>query len=294
MKENEQIFEMIQRLNNLEKKNNFLRRMNYILIFIVVLIPILGFQISTQFFKVIETEKLILKDKKGKERAVLFMDGDVVKFRLKNSKDSIMCMMGADQSEGYLILNDTNNYQFYFKANYAEIKNDTVRKYGCGINEDNNAYLVLENNELSKNLYSSKKTILNAGIFEIKQEKTRSLLEPGKLFLRDDEGIERIVIESMNSIHPGNVASIVLRNNVQKNKDGSTPSEWGYGIGNTRLQLWNDGKDIGISLFDKNGNIRTAIGNTTTTDKNSRKIYNPESSIYLFDENGNGLFQAPQ
>lgn len=122
--------------------------MNYILIFIVVLIPILGFQVSSQFFKVIETEKLILKDKKGKERAVLLMDKDVIKFRLKNSKDSIMCMMGADQSNGYLFLNDTNNYQFYFKANYAGIRNDTVRKFGCGINKDNNAFLVLENNEL--------------------------------------------------------------------------------------------------------------------------------------------------
>ncbi len=47
-----------------------------------------------------------------------------------------------------------------------------------------------------------------------------------------------------------------------------------------------------ISMFDYYGNIRLNLGGIKTT-RNGRSINNYESSIFLFNEKGNGLFSAP-
>lgn len=47
-----------------------------------------------------------------------------------------------------------------------------------------------------------------------------------------------------------------------------------------------------FKLFDKNGNLRTAIGGASTTN-NRGTTYHPESSIWLFNENGNSIWSAP-
>jgi hypothetical protein len=48
-----------------------------------------------------------------------------------------------------------------------------------------------------------------------------------------------------------------------------------------------------ISLYDGNGNLRTKIGSTQTKNNKGQTINHPESSIWLFNESGNGIFQAP-
>ncbi|MBX3043467.1 MAG: hypothetical protein KIT33_05105 [Candidatus Kapabacteria bacterium] len=244
----------MDRLNKLEKKNNFLRRMNYILIFIVVLIPILGFQVSSQFFKVIETEKLILKDKKGKERAVLLMDGDVVKFRLKNSKDSVMCLIGATESHGYINIKSESGRNINIQPRELEINGSDGNRLVLGYH--------------TEHMWDS---------FGMRIDKDAVIchLNVGELSFRDGN----FPLARFDS------KRIIFYKRHSTNFINYQP----------RIEIAND-KDDGayIKIYDNKYNLRTSIGNTTTIDNKGRKINNPESSIILFDENGKGLFQAPQ
>jgi hypothetical protein len=106
MSENEEI---LARLSRLEKKNRRLQVLLFSIIGIFSLLGLLAFETQPQFFKVIETEKLILKDSKGKERAVLLIDTSVnsPKLRFKDVNDSILVSLGLDENTGYIMIKDS-------------------------------------------------------------------------------------------------------------------------------------------------------------------------------------------
>ena len=70
------------------------------------------------------------------------------------------------------------------------------------------------------------------------------------------------------------------------------PSELNLFDDKTPRASLNNSSNLYFSLFDRAGNSRIVIGQTSTV-SNGRTISHPESSIYLFNENGNGLWSAP-
>ncbi len=106
---------MEERLLNLEKSNGRLKKyVAFIHIFLVGL-AFLGFQNTENIFDKIETNKLILRDSKGIERAVFLIDSnDSVKLRFKDKNENTRVSLGVqNDNKGYFGIWDENRYLAY-------------------------------------------------------------------------------------------------------------------------------------------------------------------------------------
>lgn len=236
-----------ERLEKVEKQNRKLVRLLIGLFSIFPILGILAFQQSSQFFKVIETNKLILKDKNGRERAILMIDenGNSPKLRFKNERDSIVTSIGVNGEYGYLNI-----------SHVVDRNNIYVTDKGI---------IISENEKSKQNLISSTGTTIK----------------------QDD------VVRIQLSNNEGNDIRGLWIYDQSESKGNATMIEGFNTISQLRSFIGNSKNNSYAHIFDENGNLRSVIGATQTKDSRGRTINNPESSILLFDENGNSVFQAP-
>lgn len=317
------IIDIENRLKQLERKNSVFKRVSIFLSLFIIFGGLIGWQSAVQYFQTIETNKLVLKDANGKERAVLFVDEEnKVRLRFKNSKDSVLLFLAATDDEGYIRLNEmgsnskksfsessmylgtnriicynnTDSVMFRISANndfswirlnnYEDGANKNIFLYGGGlemsdekINNDNNLlYLGINNSP-----------ILRLGEYNSYSE---LLLSRSGLAIKHDSSLmASFVYDNLNDFSsidlydnpPQNLRKLKILGDLGIIPCGQLRQSFGIYKGNSSFQL-----------IDRNGILRTAIGTTTTKNSKGQTITHPESSIFLFDENGYSIFNAPQ
>ena len=75
--------DILQRLNSIEKKNKMLRLTNYLLLLLLVTSTFIGWQSLSQYFQILETESIVFKDKKGAVLATLGINEKQKSFEFK-------------------------------------------------------------------------------------------------------------------------------------------------------------------------------------------------------------------
>ena len=130
-------------------------------------------------------------------------------------------------------------------------------------------------------------------------EKTRAALGVGKdwvqLKLYDENGKFRIAL-SVNKEGPG--LDLIHENgkcraSLSVLKDGPALDLLDEN-GKPRASLDVDKNGPGLNLFDKNDKGRAVLGISQTTTPDGKVITYPESSLLLFDPNGNVIWMAPR
>ncbi len=155
---------MEDRLLKLEKSNGRLKKyVAFIHIFLVGL-AFLGFQNTENVFDKIETNKLILRDSKGIERAVLLIDSnDAVKLIFKDKYEATKVSMGVQEdNKGYFGICDENRYLAYISEgdssggymNFYSMDTSINQNLMIGIDNYDESYLEFWSKE-NKQIYLS-------------------------------------------------------------------------------------------------------------------------------------------
>jgi len=327
---NENKFEYILlRMNKIERNNKKLRLINNILITLIFLSFLIAWQTQSNFFKVIETEKVIIKDNKGIERAVLYHDNleNITRFRMKNEKGDILSSYGSsNEVGGFIWLSDFSEKEkksLYLSANQVNLELNEKFVLGWGFNKEGSSY------------------------FQVGADKDmHSVYLNDKIYISDEINAVRVGIFANSELYNG--AELVLRAPAHYTKvdslyhfdGGNMPvNELLYGMAETKLRIVatensvfqsfydNDGNeqvvissnddgsrqisflnsdkkyiqsmfvnkdnDCGYRIYDNNENLRVAIGNISLM-KNGNDYKTGISSVNLFNSAGNIIFTTEE
>lgn len=279
-----------ERLNKLEKSNRMFKNLVILMSVVLIVIPLVGWQVTTQYFKVIETEKLVLKDSNGRERAVLLMDGDNPKLRFKDNNDNILLSTGIIDSTPYLrlfrddraLINleiQNSNLPLIALNRFNQEKTEIVefqylRPGGIIISKDDGTITLGTRYVYSGDIELSV-TQTNQLIFEDKND-----VEILSLGFYDEDNTPHLKMKDKSN---------TLRNLIVA--DGLFIFDQ-YGKNRINLML-NEYSSPTLHLLDNNERNRTVIGSTQIKYNDGSIKTTAESSIWLFDQNGSGLFTAP-
>lgn len=262
---------MEERLLKLEKSNGRLKKyVAFIHIFLVGLV-FLGFQNTENIFDKIETNKLILRDSKGIERAVLLIDSnDAVKFRFNDKNEKTKVSIGVQKdNKGYFGIWDEDRYLTYISEG-----------------DSSGGYIILRskdstlNNSVSLGIGDGKK-----GFIQIWGEE-RSLF-----YVRQNkfDGVE-MDINIDDSTEKGNQVYLVCDtfdvSLTISDKESNTFSK----LNKYSLSLYN--KDKETTLGQRNKYRWVWHENSSTKDGHSRIVYKESSLGLSIYENNTNLFYA--
>lgn len=316
------------RLSKLEKQNKKLRYMNNISLVLVGMFLITGFQQQFQLPDIIKAKGFILLDDDNKERAVLKIDTianrNSPKLRFYDENKNIITSIGTNKNEGYLSVHDeasNDTSSVWISGSFISFKHNAEDKIYMGLSSSNKALIKLVDisqytNDTIKNLMTSMSNelwvndtiksnieinrnnipMISTTIIElVKQNHRYKLSLFGGLKQLVDE--PKLIIRSEDK--KPDYFSSDQRLTYYLGYQGNTFGEYFFDTEN-KLRLsnviynYNGYSKILTSYYDDNENLRLSIGNQQLINSNGYEYITPESSINLFNENGNVIEQLPR
>ena len=276
------------------KKLTRLKITNMLLILTLLSGGLLGWQVTNPSFKVLETEKLALKDSEGRERMILFMDTslDEPAATLKIFDDSSreVVRLRGNKIASFLQFRDKGNAPF----NCYHINQSGAAGIDFYSSEDDvdEKRLSIGNTLATStpywNHYDPSGKIQTSAIVNSNGELDLGMFITFHDSLRYWSGYNS---DDQNGIH--------LYDKNRKNRFSLGFHDiTGYlrlrdFNGQERLSLGIGSLGANLQLFDNYGKTRTIIGGTQTQNKYGQSVNHSESSIWLFNGEGNSLFSAP-
>lgn len=132
-----------KRLEKLERSNKKLRFVNFLMLAIIFSGGLIGWQVTTQYFQTIETEKLVLKDKNGNIRATLNVD--------ENNSTYLSFYCSEGKISNILGVNEHNFGVIEIRNSSPDFIYEKTRISPLGIsieNEDINSRTIIARNEI--------------------------------------------------------------------------------------------------------------------------------------------------
>jgi len=237
----------------------------------------------------------VLKDKEGRERIVLFMDTSYVEpfptIKISDDSSRDVIRLGGNRTASFLQFVGQNNIPLNcyhinesgavgIDFNGSDSSKNADQTLAIGITlPDSHPYGNFLSPQLKRfivPLYPNKGAF-DVGMFISNKKEVRfwngyTSDDENGLYLMDSKNNTRLVY----GCHSG-ISTFYMKDDEGKNRVSFRTGDFG----------------ASFLLWDKKGNLRTVLGTTDTKDRYGRNITHPESSIFLFNENGNSVFSAP-